>query len=72
MSGATYFVQECPSCSRQLQVRLEYMGKSVACKHCEREFEASPAARASDSGEYLLNRVDELLASVASTKLPAE
>jgi len=68
MSSATYYVQECPSCGRQLQIRLEYLGRSVACKHCEREFEASHAARVSDSGEELLSRVDELLASVESSK----
>jgi DNA-directed RNA polymerase subunit M/transcription elongation factor TFIIS len=69
--SATYFVQECPSCSRQLQVRLEYLGKSVVCQHCEREFEASPAAQQSDSGEFLLNRADELLASVESSRSQA-
>jgi hypothetical protein len=29
MSSSTYFVQECPICGRQLQIRVEYLGKRV-------------------------------------------
>ncbi|MBP86940.1 MAG: response regulator [Planctomycetaceae bacterium] len=69
MSGATYFSQECPTCGRQLQVRLAYLGKTVSCQHCEREFEASPSPqKASDSGEYLLDRAEELLTSVEASR----
>ena len=28
MPGGTYFVQECPTCGRSLQVRVEYLGKA--------------------------------------------
>jgi DNA-directed RNA polymerase subunit M/transcription elongation factor TFIIS len=68
MSGATYFVQECPTCGRRLQIRLEHLGKVVACKHCHGEFEATDAARMSNSTELLL-RVDELLESVDSRRV---
>ena len=29
MSKATYFVQECPTCGRDLEIRVEYLGKRV-------------------------------------------
>lgn len=68
--SATYFAQECPSCGRHLQVRLEYLGKSVACQHCQRRFDALMAPTQSDSGEDLLNRANELLATVATSARP--
>lgn len=60
---ATYFTQECPSCGRHLQVRLEYLSRSVACPHCQRQFNAMIAPPQSDSSEDLLNRADQLLAT---------
>ncbi|MBC8354262.1 MAG: response regulator [Planctomycetes bacterium] len=68
--SATYFAQECPSCGRHLQVRLEYLGKSVACQHCQRQFDAMMAPPLSDSSEDLLNRADELLATVETASKP--
>ena len=71
MSGATYFVQECPTCSRRLQVRLEYLGRTVTCEHCNGRFEATDPAMGqsiSDSAELLL-RADELLASVETRRV---
>lgn len=71
MSKATYFVQECPTCGRRLQIRVEYLGKIVACQHCRGRFEASDPAsrmrRPSDSS-ILLARADELLASTDSLR----
>lgn len=74
MPGGTYFVQECPTCGRSLQVRVEYLGKRVTCKHCSGKFEAidpSTMKLPAESGISLLDRADELLESVAlsSTKL---
>ena len=72
MSSATFFVQECPTCGRQLQVRLEYLGRTIACPHCEGLFEASDPALArklSDSDELLL-KADELLASAERKSRP--
>ncbi len=40
MSRATFFLRECPTCGRRLQIRVEYMGRSVRCKHCEAMFDA--------------------------------
>lgn len=66
MSRATYFVQACPTCGRRLQIRVVFLGKTLACQHCRGEFEARDQedefASPHDSSELLL-RVDELLAS---------
>ena len=68
MSRSTYFVQECPTCGRSLQVRVEYLGKWVVCQHCHGRFEAcdpsSAAYPPSQSGIALLKRAEELLQSV--------
>lgn len=68
MSRSTYFVQECPTCGRGLQVRVEYLGRQVVCQHCHGRFEATDptnsAPSASNSGIDLLRRADELLESV--------
>lgn len=68
MSQPVYFVQECPTCGRRLQIRVAYLGKRVVCQHCLAEFEAfDPTSRRelpSDSSAVLLERADELLASV--------
>lgn len=64
MSKSTYFVQECPTCGRNLEVRVEYLGKRVVCQHCRGQFLASDASNAgyfSESGTALLRRAEELL-----------
>ena len=64
MSNPTYYVQECPTCGRNLQVRVQYLGKQVVCQHCHAQFEAYDPANAacpSDSGIALLDRVEQLL-----------
>lgn len=67
MSKPTYFVQECPTCGRSLQVRVEYLGRAVVCQHCHGRFEAcdSAATAAPDSvpSSDLLRRADQLLES---------
>ncbi len=67
MAMATYFVQECPTCGRNLQVRIEYMGKRVVCQHCSAAFEAcdptSEAYPPEESSLSLLDRADELIKS---------
>jgi len=69
MAGVTYFVQECPTCGRRLQVRVVYLGKRVACLHCGAQFTAcdphSPEYPPSDSGLNLLARADQLLEASA-------
>jgi hypothetical protein len=65
MPNSIYYVQECPTCGRNLQVRVEYLGKKVVCQHCRAEFEAcdpsSPAYPPTESSLSLLVRVDELI-----------
>ena len=34
MCKVTYFVQQCPTCGRHLQVKVEYLGMEVVCQHC--------------------------------------
>ncbi|MEM1305542.1 MAG: response regulator [Planctomycetota bacterium] len=66
-----YFTQECPTCGRNLRVRVEYLGKKVACQHCGAKFAAcepgSPEADAPHAGESLLKRADELLESAEAS-----
>ncbi len=69
MSGAIYYAQECPTCGRNLQVRVKYLGKTVVCQHCAASFEAfdpsSGECPPAESGIGLLSRVDELIESAA-------
>ncbi len=73
MPGATYYVQECPTCGRRLQIRVEYLGKRVACQHCQGTFVAAESSGQrgdeADSGSALLRRANELLESVAQRQL---
>jgi hypothetical protein len=67
MSRSTYFVQECPTCGRSLQIRVEYLGRRVVCQHCHGRFDAcDPSANnaSSLSGSSLLDRADQLLESI--------
>ena len=66
MSRATFFIQECPTCGRQLHVRIEYLGKSVHCQHCDAQFlaitqrpvESVPHASLMDRANALLESAD--------------
>ena len=68
MSKPVYYVQECPTCGRRLQIRVVYLGKRVVCQHCLAEFDAcDPSSKqpaTSDSSRDLLLRAEELLATV--------
>ena len=69
MSRATFFLRECPTCGRRLQIRVEYLGRMVRCKHCEALFEADDPSHAPfDSGESLLDRANQLLESFDATR----
>ncbi len=65
MSESTYYVQECPTCGRNLHIRVEYLGRNVVCQHCHGKFMACDEDGAghlpSASGLALLKRADELL-----------
>ncbi|QDS99522.1 response regulator [Adhaeretor mobilis] len=70
MAGTPYFVQECPTCGRNLQVRVSYLGKNVTCRHCSAEFATrdpeSTDPLPAESGIGLLARADELLLQAAA------
>ena len=69
MSNSTYFVQECPTCGRRLQIRVEYLGKTVVCQHCRGQLTAcDPASNRYpelSSSEELLRRAEQLLQNAA-------
>jgi hypothetical protein len=75
MSRSTYFVQECPTCGRNLQIRVQYLGKQVLCQHCGARFEAYDASTGSypppGSSLSVLARAEELLQTVAASGLGA-
>ncbi|QDU96432.1 hypothetical protein [Lignipirellula cremea] len=65
MSGGAIFIQRCPTCNRRLEVRVNYLGKMIACRHCRARFEArDPSTLPVDLEDLgLLARVDQLLLS---------
>ncbi len=66
MSRATFFLRECPTCGRRLQIRVEYLGRTVRCKHCEALFEADDPSHSKLSAapeSSLLERANQLLES---------
>ncbi len=73
MSRNTYFVQECPTCGRKLEVRVQYLGKQVVCQHCNARFEAYDASTASypppTSSLSLLERAEQLLQTAGSSTI---
>jgi hypothetical protein len=75
MTRNTYFVQECPTCGRNLQVRVQYLGKQVLCQHCGARFEAcdpsSGAYPPPSSSLSLLERAEQLLQTTAASGIGA-
>lgn len=72
MPGAIYFIQECPTCGRRLQINVEYLGRRLACDHCHGRFVAcDPDSKPAGAplGYDLLRRADELLASLDRQRL---
>jgi hypothetical protein len=68
MAEAMYFVQECPTCGRNLRIRVEYLGRSVVCQHCHRSLVARDPV-SSGPGLGLLQRATELI-DLAERRLP--
>jgi len=68
MSNPVYFIQECPTCGRRLQVRVEHLGKTMVCDHCHGRFVArdpeSVPRGVVPCSDDLLRRADALLASL--------
>jgi hypothetical protein len=72
MSNPTYFVQECPTCGRRLQIRVEYLGRRVVCQHCQGGLVAADPSMRTDRAESkksLLRRAEELLAAASQQKM---
>jgi len=74
MSNPTFFVQECPTCGRRLQIRVEYLGRNVVCRHCQGSLTATDPTNMRgggfESSNALLRRADELLESVSCWRSP--
>jgi hypothetical protein len=55
-----------------LQIRVEHLGRRVVCQHCQGHLVAADPANArcddAESGNDLLRRADELLASIAQRR----
>jgi hypothetical protein len=69
VSLVAFFVQECPTCGRSLEVRVELLGKQVYCQHCGASFRAQNREfRSIDNPdtESLLRRAERLLAESQS------
>jgi Zn finger protein HypA/HybF involved in hydrogenase expression len=69
MSNATYFVQECPTCGRGVQIRVEHLGRKVVCRHCQGELIAADMTNVrcdrGASSDALVRRANELLNAVS-------
>jgi len=63
MAESTYFVQECPTCGRNLRIRVEYLGRSVVCQHCQGPLVARDGPHACQRGINLLQRAEALIGS---------
>ncbi len=65
MSRATFFLRECPTCGRRLQIRVQYLGRTVRCTHCNGSFVAYDpllGAPRPDPQYDMLQRAEQLLA----------
>lgn len=69
MPTSTYFLQECPTCGRRVEVRVEYLGRRVYCDHCNGRFVAEDpngveSGSVAMSGRDLIARANRLLQAV--------
>ena len=68
MPRIAYYCQDCPTCGRNLRIRVEYLGRSLCCPHCRGEFRAiDPSSRPFTGRQVhpnLLDRANELLQAV--------
>jgi DNA-directed RNA polymerase subunit RPC12/RpoP len=76
MASGTYFVRSCPTCGRNLEVRVELLGRDVECVHCGANFTATEESRnAADDLriEQVLARAQRYIDSIDSlNSAPAE
>ena len=70
MPNVTYFIQDCPTCGRKLNIRVEYLGKKVVCQHCRGPFLAwDPEGAPSDQVNNPQANTVSSSASMSGTKL---
>jgi DNA-directed RNA polymerase subunit RPC12/RpoP len=71
MSQPTYYVQECPTCGRNLHVRVDYLGRHIVCQHCQAKFLACDPSSVNyppeDSSLTTLRKADQLLDSTSAS-----
>jgi DNA-directed RNA polymerase subunit RPC12/RpoP len=63
MSQRLVFIQECPTCGRRLRIRVEYLGRKLACSHCRGKLIARDPAgpEGAVSGSEIMVRAEQLL-----------
>ena len=73
MASPLYFVQECPTCGRNLQIRVVYLGRNVVCQHCHGKVSGQRSRErrsvADRVGHGADERADELLESISTRQL---
>ncbi len=72
-SFKTCFYQSCPTCGRQLQVDVQYLGRRVYCSHCRCAFVACDDVHGRrhagrDEATSALERAEQLLALLDSSR----
>lgn len=51
MESKGYYVQQCSSCGRRVQVQVRYLGMTLTCPHCQKRFVAQDSASIWDMEE---------------------
>jgi uncharacterized Zn finger protein len=67
VANGTYFLSECPTCARKLEIRVELLGKRVSCQSCGAIHVASNIVERSVNDqriEQVLARAKAYIASV--------
>ena len=73
MMQTTFFVKECPTCGRKLQVRIEYLGREMMCNHCGGDFVAddnSDKTESTTTNATIITRIDDLLSDESAPGKP--
>jgi hypothetical protein len=64
MMHKVFFVQECPTCGRSLEIGVAYLGREVYCRHCHARFVAQPSdtpVRDPAEADSLIRRAEQLI-----------
>jgi hypothetical protein len=69
MSHQAVFLQECPTCSRSLEIRVDHLGRRVYCCHCGAGFLArsrEEPVEPDQDADAVLRRAEWLIAEAQS------